>query len=72
VAIDSSGRLIGTVGDGRYGESGRDGWLRVTLEGDARRTLFGRLGHAPVIAIALLAPVLLLTTGRRTTPARDA
>lgn len=46
VAIDSAGRVVGAIGDGRYGEGRREGWLLAAPVADPRTTLSGRIGEA--------------------------
>ncbi|MCH8260324.1 MAG: hypothetical protein IIC46_08965 [Planctomycetes bacterium] len=44
VAIDSRGKLIGQIGEGRYGAARTQGVLLAELPLDSRSTLYGRLG----------------------------
>ncbi len=44
VAIDSRGKLIGQIGEGRYGAAQTQGTLLAELPLDSRSTLYGRLG----------------------------
>ena len=44
VAIDSRGKLIGRIGEGRYGAARTHGTLFAELPLDSRSTLYGRLG----------------------------
>ncbi len=44
VAIDSRGKLIGQIGEGRYGAAQTQGTLLAELPLDFRSTLYGRLG----------------------------
>ncbi len=43
-AIDSVGRIIGTIGEGRYGQARQSGYLLSSLPLDSRQTLYARLG----------------------------
>jgi len=45
VSIDSAGRVVGTIGDARYGNGRRSGWLAATPRLDDRASLYGRLGE---------------------------
>jgi apolipoprotein N-acyltransferase len=45
VAIDPAGKVVATIGDGRYGEGRREGWLAVALDLDPRTTLYARVGE---------------------------
>jgi len=44
VGVDSAGRILGTIGSGRYGVMNTAGSLTVTLPLDERRTLYSRIG----------------------------
>jgi apolipoprotein N-acyltransferase len=65
VAIDSAGRVIGRIGEGRYGMSRIPGSLLAKTQIDARRTLFGRIGGVwPWSCLVASALGLLLTLRR--------
>jgi len=42
--IDSTGRIIGTIGEGRYGQARQSGYLLSSLPIDSRYTLYARIG----------------------------
>jgi apolipoprotein N-acyltransferase len=67
VSIDSSGRIISTVGEGPYGQGQKDGWLAATVSLDQRATLYGRIGDLWSWACLLLCSAMFLRTffGRR-------
>jgi apolipoprotein N-acyltransferase len=44
VSIDADGRLLGRIGEGRYGEARKAGWLEGVVSLDGRATLYGRMG----------------------------
>lgn len=68
VSIDSAGRVVGTIGEGEYGEPRRPGGMIARTTLDTRHTLYGRIGAvfpwACAAADALLLAALLVA--RRT------
>jgi apolipoprotein N-acyltransferase len=65
VAIDSAGRVIGRIGEGRYGTPRIPGSLLAKTQIDARRTLYGRIGGVwPWSCLVASALGLLLTLRR--------
>ncbi|UCD76738.1 MAG: apolipoprotein N-acyltransferase [Phycisphaerales bacterium] len=62
VAIDSNGRVVGSVGRGRYGEGRKPGHLAASLRLDQRRTLYGRIGDSWVWICPVLTAVILTAT----------
>jgi apolipoprotein N-acyltransferase len=60
LAVDARGRVIATVGPGRYGVPRRSGWLVVDLPLDGRHTLYGRLGEVCVYGCAAVIGALAL------------
>jgi apolipoprotein N-acyltransferase len=59
VSIDSGGKVVERVGEGRYGTGRREGSLVAELALDRRRTLYGRLGDVWAWACLALSGVLL-------------
>lgn len=59
VHIDSLGRIIDKIGQGRYGEGNIDGWVLARTSLDSRRTFYGRIGD--VWGWLCLAGVIALT-----------
>lgn len=63
VHIDSSGRLVESVGEGRYGVAQQAGSMLAHVQLDSRTTLFGRIGDAwgwmcMVLAVVAIPAVL--------------
>ncbi|MDY7108992.1 MAG: apolipoprotein N-acyltransferase [Planctomycetota bacterium] len=44
VSIDAAGRLLGRIGEGRYGEARQEHWLEAVATLDGRATVYGRIG----------------------------
>jgi apolipoprotein N-acyltransferase len=66
VSVDSSGKVIGRIGSGRYGQARQAGTLLTTLRLDPRRTLFSRIGDAWAWAcLAATGSIWILTLVRR-------
>jgi apolipoprotein N-acyltransferase len=64
VAIDSAGNLAGRVGDDRYGDGRRSGWMEADVLVDGRTTVYSRVGDVwPWICIALAAGLGVATAG---------
>jgi apolipoprotein N-acyltransferase len=59
LSIDSCGRVVGAVGQGRYGTSQQAGALYAQPRLDARQTLYGRIGDVFPVA-CLIVTILLL------------
>jgi apolipoprotein N-acyltransferase len=54
VHLDSCGRVVATVGNGRYGEAAREGWIEAAMNLDDRSTVFSTMGWLwPWIVMAL-------------------
>jgi len=63
VAFDAQGRVLGRIGQGRYGEARRAGWLSATVSvEDETATLYGRTGDAWAWACLLSAAALTVGT----------
>ena len=60
VHIDSAGRLVGNVGEGRYGDGRRAGWLKALVASDDRTTLYGRVGESMAWLCAIASGLLLM------------
>ena len=70
VIIDSRGKLIDRIGEGRYGAAQTPGWLVSELPLDSRSTLYGHLGDVwawlCLIGTVLLGGWAMLVKGPRT------
>ncbi len=64
LSIDSCGRIVGTVGAGRYGEEAIAGTLLAETTLDARRTLYSRVGDLWEYACLALTTVLVAASIR--------
>ncbi len=65
VAVDSLGRVIASLGEGRYGEARRSGVLEARLTLDRRQTLYGTVGDGWGWGCLLFTAALLAWSFRR-------
>jgi len=70
VLIDSRGKLIDRIGEGRYGAAQTPGWLVGELPLDSRSTLYGQVGDVwawlCLIGTVVLGGWVILVKGKRT------
>jgi apolipoprotein N-acyltransferase len=59
VAIDSCGRISGSIGEGEYGTPRAAGALPARLTFDSRTSLYGRIGESWAILTLLIAAAML-------------
>lgn len=72
VMIDSRGKLIDRIGEGRYGAAQTPGWLVSELPLDSRSTLYGQLGDVwawlCLLGTVVLGGWAIFPKGQRTRP----